>query len=190
MEEFFAICQGAGIAVAIGIGGLIVALLAAALAIADAGWNLEGTDFEFVGEPWFLIVIAVANVAFYLAARHTRDKAFYALAGLTAAALGAVLASASLAEETTTWWPGIAIGFAAAFFAVQVGASVSEGAQRRAGDAGGSIVAFFALGGLALGALSIFVEPIGLVALLALVYLAITRRRRAEAKYEGLRTLR
>ena len=38
--------------------------------------------------------------------------------------------------------------------------------------------------------LSVFVEPVGLLALLALLWLASARRRRAQRKYEGLRVLR
>ena len=41
-----------------------------------------------------------------------------------------------------------------------------------------------------MAALSVFVEPFGLVAFLALLWLASARRRRAQRKYEGLRVLR
>ena len=47
-----------------------------------------------------------------------------------------------------------------------------------------------ALGALVLAALSLFVEPVGLVALVAIVWLGSARRRRAQRKYEGLRVLR
>jgi hypothetical protein len=43
---------------------------------------------------------------------------------------------------------------------------------------------------LIVAALSVLLEPFGLVALAALLWLASARRRRAQRKYEGLRILR
>jgi hypothetical protein len=43
---------------------------------------------------------------------------------------------------------------------------------------------------LVLAGLSLLVPPVSLLAVLALVWLAAARRRRAARKYEGLRVLR
>jgi len=66
---------------------------------------------------------------------------------------------------------------------------VVAGAQARH-DGASSIGIIVALGALVLAALSLFVEPVALVALLAIVWLGSARRRRAQRKYEGLRVLR
>ncbi len=81
------------------------------------------------------------------------------------------------------------LGIIIAVVAYGVVSAVVAGAQARAGGATsiGLIVAAVAL---VLAALSVFVEPVGLVALLALLWLASARRRRAQRKYEGLRVLR
>ena len=52
------------------------------------------------------------------------------------------------------------------------------------------IGAAIALVALATAGLSLLLRPFGLVALLAIVYLGLSRRSRAGRKYEGLRTLR
>ena len=44
--------------------------------------------------------------------------------------------------------------------------------------------------GIVLAGLSLAFGPIALLALAALIYLALARRRRAGRKYEGLRVLR
>jgi uncharacterized paraquat-inducible protein A len=67
--------------------------------------------------------------------------------------------------------------------------AVVAGAQARARGAS-SIGIIVAVVALVVAVLSVFVEPFGLVALLALLWLASARRRRAQRKYEGLRVLR
>jgi hypothetical protein len=106
-----------------------------------------------------------------------------------AVAAGALLFALSLTAEDHPAWPGALAGaiFAALAFAVVRG--FSEGARARQGDGGLSEV-LIALAGLALAGLSLLISPIALVALVALVWLAVARRRTAARKYEGLRTLR
>ena len=65
----------------------------------------------------------------------------------------------------------------------------AAGAMARA-DGAGFIAAMVALAALATAGLSVLLQPLGLVALAAIVYLGLARRSRAGRKYEGLRTLR
>lgn len=102
---------------------------------------------------------------------------------------GAVLFGASLTTEDHEAWPGWPVGALLAAFAFVVVRSLAEGAAARP-DAGPWTGALLALGALVLAGLSFLIPPIALVALAALAYLWLARRRRAASKYEGLRTLR
>jgi hypothetical protein len=102
---------------------------------------------------------------------------------------GGVLFAISLSNRDHPAWPGVPLGIIIALFAFGVVSAVVAGAQARARGSSsiGLIVAAIAL---VVAVLSVFVEPFGLVALLALLWLASARRRRAQRKYEGLRVLR
>lgn len=192
MDLFIAICQGLGLALAIGAGGMLVPLFVAAMATAPAGIDLAGTDYEFVTEGWFLLALLVANmIAVYL---RTSDIARYpllAFLGLN----GAIFFAASLAEEGETAWPGLVLGAVAAAGAAIVAGSILEGALRRAAQqqaagTAGTLVLVFGSAGIVLAALALFVPPVSLVFAVGLAFLAVSRRRRAAEKFEGLRILR
>ena len=102
---------------------------------------------------------------------------------------GAALFGISLAAEDHPAWPGWPVGAALAAFAYVVVRGLAEAAAARA-EGGGFVSALIALAALALAALSVILPPISIVAFLALVWLALGRRRRSAQKYEGLRTLR
>jgi hypothetical protein len=106
------------------------------------------------------------------------------------AAIGAaILFAVSLSNRDHPAWPGVPLGIIIAVLAFGVVSAVVAGAQARAKGASsiGLIVAAIAV---IVAVLSVLVEPVGLVALLALLWLASARRRRAQRKYEGLRVLR
>lgn len=101
---------------------------------------------------------------------------------------GAVMFGASLTPEDHPAWPGWLLGALAAAFAYSVARDVAEGALAREG--GGATSAMIALAALALAGISLLFGPVSLIALAALAYLALARRRRDARKYEGLRSLR
>jgi hypothetical protein len=112
---------------------------------------------------------------------------------LLAAVLGAALAfGASLESEDHPAWPGWPVGAALALLSFGVSRGVVAGAAGRAGASGSpaAIAATVALVGLALAGLSLLLPPVSLVFGGALAVLALRRRRRADEKYEGLRSLR
>jgi hypothetical protein len=102
---------------------------------------------------------------------------------------GAALFAVSLTAEDHPGWPGAVAGAILAAFAFAVSRGVAAGARARQGAAG-ITEALIAVAGLALAGISLLVPPASLVALAALIWLALARRRTAARKYEGLRTLR
>lgn len=111
------------------------------------------------------------------------------LLAVPAAIAGGVLFAISLSNRGHPAWPGVPLGIIIALLAFGVVSAVVAGAQARAKGAS-SIGLMVAVIALVVAALSVFVEPLGLVAFGALLWLASARRRRAQRKYEGLRILR
>jgi hypothetical protein len=111
------------------------------------------------------------------------------LLAVGAAIAGAILFALSLSSDGHAAWPGVPFGIVIALFAFGVVSAVVAGAQARARGSS-SIGLIVALAALVVAALSVIVQPFGLVAFAALLWLASARRRRAQRKYEGLRVLR
>lgn len=195
MDLFYGICQGLGLALAIGIGGALAALFASMMGSFEAGFHPDGTDFSFITATWFLIAL-LALVVLTVIARG-REVARYPLVALLAAA-GAIAFAASLAEEGETAWPGLIAGAIATALAALVASDILDGAIRRArgsrseaaGDAANTLIIAFAVAGIVLAALALYLPPASIVAAIALAALALGRRRKAGEKYEGLRILR
>ena len=112
---------------------------------------------------------------------------------LIAVVAGAALYGASLTPEDHPAWPGFLIGAPAALIAYVTARGVAAAAQSRAGEGGaGGVALFVALYAVALAGLSLL-GPVALIsigALIATIWLYATRRRAADEKYEGLRSLR
>ena len=64
------------------------------------------------------------------------------------------------------------------------------GASRREGSGGGALAFIVALAALVVVALALLVAPVEIVVVLALIWLGISRHRRAQRKHAGLRVLR
>jgi hypothetical protein len=117
-----------------------------------------------------------------------RGMVGFLLAG-AAAIGGGLMFGASLTTADHPAWPGWPVGAAIAVVTFGIVNGVVAGAQARH-EGASSIGIIVALGAVVLAALSLFVEPVALVALLAVVWLGSARRRRAQQKHEGLRVLR
>jgi len=102
---------------------------------------------------------------------------------------GAIMFGASLATEDHPAWPGWPVGalIAAGTFFVVVDFAASAAKRAEGGDV---IAVAVIVAALVIAGLSLLFGAVGLVALLAIIYLALGRRRRAATTYEGLRTLR
>ena len=106
---------------------------------------------------------------------------------------GAFLFGASLATADHPAWPGWPVGAVLAWFSFATVRGIVSGAIERAPGQGSQagIAGFLAVGALLLAGLSLLpTSPVALLALAALVYLALARRRQAGEKHAGLRSLR
>ncbi len=117
-----------------------------------------------------------------------------------AAPLGVIACAAALSARDEPVWPAILIGVLGAGVAAIVARDVSGGAARRESEArdfetqleqpSATLTALIVLAAAAIALLSLLLPPISLVALGALSYLYLARRRREDRKHEGLRVLR
>lgn len=198
MDLFLAICQAAGLGLAIGIGGPLTALFVATMARLGLGIDPEGTDWDFFASNWFIAILFAANVAAFYLHRSTaavRPWAIWIRGAAFAAAIAAIAGAASLAEEGEPALVGFLVGGLLGLGASLLAGDVLAGAQRRAAadeaaGTAGTLTQIFALAGIVIAVLALFVPPASLLVLVALLALAATRRRRAGEKYEGLRVLR
>jgi hypothetical protein len=139
------------------------------------------------------LALAVGALGGTLAGVRPGEGPLTPIVAIASAIAGAALFGWSLAQADHPAWPGWPIGAAIALFAFVVVGGFVAGARRRSSDDQATPTALalpVLLAGLALAGLSLAFGPVALIALAALIYLALARRRRAGRKYEGLRVLR
>jgi hypothetical protein len=85
---------------------------------------------------------------------------------------------------------GAVLGLAGAALACVVISDVVYGASRREGSGGGALAFLVSLAALVVIAIALLLEPLVVIVVLALIWLGITRHRRAQRKHAGLRVLR
>ncbi len=108
----------------------------------------------------------------------------------TAFVLGVVAGGISASSDDVSPAGGAVAGAVGALLACVVVADVVAGAGRRGGGGAGGIGLLVVLAAIVVAGLSILLGPLALIALAGLLWLAVSRRRRSERKYEGLRILR
>jgi hypothetical protein len=193
MHLAFDIFQGIGSAAAIGIRPFLPALAVGALAAGSVQIHFNGTDYSFLQRGPFLAVVAVAAIVLALAERRFRpDRGpFAAVLVIAGAALGALLFAGSLARGHYAAWPGLIGGVLCA----AVGAAATVPLLRRVRErldqsAAAAVPAYAEMGALLFAVLSVLGPPIGVIGLLALMWLLVAGHRRDGRKYAGLRILR
>jgi hypothetical protein len=139
------------------------------------------------------LALAVASGALFGAAA-MRGNVGLALAAI-AVVLGAFLYGMSLtdAPDDHPAWPGWLIGAPVAALAYFTLRDVASVAGERAGEGGAGGVAFLiGVAALALAGISLLgpAAYVGIVAVLAVLYLYFARRKQAGEKHAGLRSLR
>jgi hypothetical protein len=153
-------------------------------------------------ESWLFIgILAVLYIAFWFIDRKG-DSDLIRPGGrameegpyrVICAVAGALLFAGSLADGGETSWPGLVAGAAIGFIGfLSLGLLFGRATQRliAAGDSGTLLGLGRDLLTIVLCVLCVLIDPLGYVVLAAAIVLAITSRRRAGEKYEGLRILR
>lgn len=195
MHLAFDIFQGLGIAAAAGIRPFLPALVTGALAAGDIQIHFKHTDYSFLqGAPFLFSVLVVACllVAAEWRWRALSDRRPVAMALLIpSVGLGAILFAGALAQQEHTTWPGLVGGV----FCALVGAAATVPLLRRArsrldAEAAGATVLYAEGAAILVAGLSVLAPPIGPLALLALIWLALAGLRSGPRKYAGLRVLR
>jgi hypothetical protein len=196
MDYLLDLLQGLGIAAAVGIRPFLPTLLTGALAAGDLGIDFEGTNFDFLEQTAFLLVIVVCVAVFGLIDR--RRGADTSGGGplvialmLISLGLGALLCAASIADGSSDYWPGFLIGPAAAAIGFAAARSFFGRVRSRLdSDAAGALPLYAEGSALAAAGLSILFPPLAVIIVAALVWLLLGGRRREGEKYAGLRILR
>jgi ABC-type Mn2+/Zn2+ transport system permease subunit len=192
----FDICQGIGVAAAVGIRPFLPTLAVGALAAGSVETHVKHTHFAFVAGVPFLLGMAVGAIVIALSERRlgpekAGDRRYLVLLAAAGAVLGAILFAAMLSRGGNATWPGIIAGVICA----AIGAAATQPLLARvrarldseAATALPVIVEGFAL---TLAVLSVLAPPIGPIAVLLLLWMMFSGRRREGQKYAGLRILR
>ena len=130
--------QGAGLASATGVRPFLPPLLAGALARGDIGLDFDGTGWQFLESPAFLVAVLALAVVAYLAERSGVDRRRLAIATtVVAAVLGGLLFAGSLAEGDGPPVAGLVAGVAGAVLAALAVGGVFERAAKRLDDSAG-----------------------------------------------------
>lgn len=167
-------------------------LLAGALARGDIAVDFEGSGWQFLESPGFLLAVLAVAVVWYVAERSGANRKALRVGALAlGAGLGAVLFAGSLAEGGSSAIPGIFAGIACAALAFVAADGLLGRAARRLDDDAAGFLRLYADGAaLALAAIAIFVPPVAFLALAAFALVLVRGRAAGERKYAGLRILR
>lgn len=186
------ILQGAGLAGAAGIRPFLPALVAGALATANFGIDYEGTPFEFLEQPgWLLAVVLALIVAVALQRRGVSEKLLDSSLSGIGIGLGALLFAGTLADHEQAWWPGLFAGAACAALAGAATLSIVTRVRARLdAEARGALPVYLEGSAVLLAALAVVAAPVSAVALGFFGFLLRGGRRRGREKYAGLRILR
>jgi hypothetical protein len=192
----FDIFQGIGVAAAVGIRPFLPALAVGGLAAGNVEIHFDGTDYSFLCSLAFLLALGVATVVLALVEHRLGGGAAvprpFALAvGGVAAVLAALLFAGSLARGHYVAWPGWIGGVACAAIGSAASWPLLARVRGRLDAGAAALVPVYAeVAAVLLAALSVLAPPVGVIGLLALLWLLIAGRGRGESKYAGLRILR
>ncbi|MGH2862887.1 MAG: DUF4126 family protein [Solirubrobacteraceae bacterium] len=197
MHLAFDIFQGIGIAAAIGIRPFLPSVAAGVLAALGVELHFDHTSYSFLQSIPFLLAMVVGMALLVVLdqgpwGRALRSRAADALLGLISLGLGGLFFAGSLVRDHHSAWPGwiggvvcAGVGLAAARpFLSRLRSRLDEGA------AAVGLPVISDGSALLIAVLSIVAPPLGVIALLALLWLLYAGHGRSEAKYAGLRILR
>jgi hypothetical protein len=192
----FDICQGIGVAAAVGIRPFLPTLAVSALAAGSVETHVKHTHFAFVAGVPFLLAMAVGAIVIALAERRlgpekVGDRRLQLLLAGIGAALGAILFAAMLCRGANATWPGIIGGvICAAIGAAATQPLLGRVRARLDTEAAAALPVIAEAFALALAILSVLAPPVGPIAVVLLLWMMASGRRREGQKYAGLRILR
>jgi hypothetical protein len=191
MHLLFDILQAAGVCAAIGVRPFLPTLLVGGLASQELGLDFDGTQFGFLQEPSFLVVVAaVFAISMVLRSRFAQGAGQSAIQGL-AIGLAAVEFAGQLDDRFSVWWPGLIAGPALAYLGwVSSQSLLARVRGRLDAEAAGVLPIYAEMFAVVLAGLSVLFPPLGLVGIAFLAFLMRGGRRRDDEKHAGLRTLR
>jgi len=192
----FDIFQGIGVASAVGIRPFTPALVTGALAAGDTEIDFNGTHYSFLEHVPFLLAMLVLAIVLLVLERRLapeqleRGPGAIAL-GVFALVIGALLFGGALADDNYMSWPGLIGGALCAAVAIAATRPLLARVRSRLDKSTATTIPFYAeASAIVLAALSVVAPPVGIIALLLLLWLLIAGRRRGDQKYAGLRILR
>jgi hypothetical protein len=190
----FDIFQGIGIAAALGIRPYLPSLAVGALAAGDVEIHFTHTQYHFLQAIPFLVAMAVAAVVLgILESRRTLDgRVGTPVLAAFSMVLGACFFAGSLARAGHSPAPGFLAGLVCAGIGLAASRPFLARLRSRldAQSAGVGVPVIAEGSALVTAILSVLAPPLGLVALLALIWLLWSGRGREDTKYAGLRILR
>ena len=196
MHLVFDICQGIGIAAAVGIRPFLPSLVVAALAAGDIEIDFAHSSYSFLQDPLFLLLMVFGVAVLGLTERYVSREALSQRSvtvalGLISMAIGALMFAGSLAQDRYAAWPGLVGGVLCAVVGVFATGPLLGRVRARLDPQSASAVPLFAeAAAVVAAALSVIAPPVGVIVLALLLWLLAAGRRRGEQKYAGLRILR
>jgi hypothetical protein len=192
----FDIFQGLGIAAAVGIRPFLPAAVVGGLAAGDVQINFDHTSFAFLEQPGFLFGMVVGGVAYLVAERalvnyQATERPMLVVVFVLGLAIGAFLFSGALAQNHYPVWGGVLGGVVcAALGSAATGPLLARVRARLDSQAAGAVPLFAEGTAILIALLSVVAPPVGVIAVLVLIWLLVASRRREGEKYAGLRILR
>jgi hypothetical protein len=193
----FDIFQGIGIAAAIGIRPFLPSVAAGALAAAGVELHFDHTSYSFLQSLPFLLVMVVGALALVsldsgVWSIRLRSGPLAAALGVISLGLGGLFFAGSLVRDHHAAWPGWVGGVICAGIGLVAARPFLSRLRSRLDDGAAAVGLPVISDGSALlvAVLAIVAPPLGLIALLGLLWLLYAGRGRDEVKYAGLRILR
>src|SRR4051794_1641641 len=184
--------QGAGLSGATGIRPFLPTLLAGALARGDVLIDFDGSGWQFLESPGFLLAVFALALLRFGAERSGANRDLVERGALAlAVALGALLFAGSLAAGDHAAWPGLIAGIVCVLLARASLGRLFERAAGRLGEGGAGMLELYAEGaGLLLALIAILAPPLAFLALAGFLLLLVKGGNAEGRKYAGLRVLR
>jgi hypothetical protein len=183
----FDILTAIGLGAACGLRPFMPALVAGALAAANATIDFDHTGYGFLEAPGWLLTMAIALVVVVLAARFVPEYALW-VAGLV---VGGLLGAGTLQDHHHSAVIGWVLGVLCAVLAAAAARDLFSRVRSRLDDqAAGALPLYGEAAALVVAAAAVLVPPLSIVVIGFLAWLLRGGRRRSGEKYAGLRVLR